>query len=231
MMRKLLLIVTILFSLVSDGQTPLHKLIRKKVTTSSVIEARVHFSLGAYSVSTYNNLTGNPHSSIRSMSLNDITGAATGWSITTIATANWGQFSGTTATDGIAGVTGGTFLDGATIVVYQNSMFNYGTTSPATYDAAKPQLRITGLDISKDYTVKITGCDGTYTFDCTNMRYTIVGATSPASQDVGGDVTNVTNGATFTLKPDGSGQLTIWCNSISGSSELNMIAGLTITQL
>lgn len=32
-MRKFLLIVTILFSLISNGQTPLHKLIRKKATT------------------------------------------------------------------------------------------------------------------------------------------------------------------------------------------------------
>ncbi len=228
-MRKFLLIVTILFSFSAFGQTPLHKLIRKGGT----IEARVNFSLNSVSVSTYNNLFGGPFTGVRTIAnLNDISGSATGWSISTVATANWkDSVYSISATDGIAGVTAMSFFTGATSGVYANAYYNYGATSPGSYDATKHQFLISGLNPNKNYEIKISGMDGTYTFNASVMRFRVVGFTSPAYQDVNGNVTSQSNGATFTLQPATDGTIKVWGNTVPGSSDLNMMQGIIIKQL
>ena len=199
----------------------------------SVIEVRVNFSLAAVTVATYNNLFGAPKTGVRSLTdMKDINGLSTPWDITTVATANWRDTAfNVSATDGIAGVTAMSFLAGATSGVYANSYYNYGNSSPATYDAALHQFLISGLNPLKTYELKMTGMDGTYTFDCTNMQYRVEGLTTPAAQEVVGDVTSQSNGATFTIQPNASGQIKVWCNSIAGLSLLNMIQGMIIRQL
>lgn len=227
-MRKFLLIIFICISASSFGQ-PLKMLLQKP----GVVEVRVNFSLASVSVSTYNNLFGAPKTGVRSLTnMTDINGRATPWDITTVATANWRDTAfSVSATDGIAGVTAMSFLTGATSGVYANAYYNYGNSSPATYDASLHQFLISGLDPNRTYELKMTGMDGTYTFDCTNMQYRVEGATTPAAQEVSGDVTSQSNGATFTIQPNSSGEIKVWCNSIAGLSLLNMVAGMIIKQL
>ena len=229
-MRKFLLISAILISGVSFGQ-PLKLLLQKP----GIVEVRINFTLAAASVSTYNNLFGAPKTAIRSLTnMTDINGRATTWDITTIGTANWRDTAfNVSATDGIAGVTAMSFLTGATSGVYANSYYNYGSLSPALYDAALPQFLISGLDPNRTYELKMTGMDGTYTFNCAVMRYSVEGATSPAAQNVNGDVTSQSNGATFTVQPNSSGEIKVFANTdpAQGANKLNMIQGLIIKQL
>ncbi len=189
---------------------------------------------GTSSATGYNYLTGAPHSSVLSISnLNDITGAATGVSISTISTSNWVAYSGCSCSnnDATTGVTGGTYLGtGANNAVYQSIFFTYGTVTPARYDATKPQLRISGLNPSTTYTIKLCGGDGTLGFTC-KWAAKAAGATTTSTTEVDGDITNITTGATLTLQPDGSGNIDIWINSsTTNSGDLATLAGLVITK-
>jgi hypothetical protein len=182
----------------------------------------------------YNTLAGSPHSSVLTISnLNDITGTATGIGLTTVATANWSAYSGCSCSnnDAVSGITAGNYLGtGGSTEVYSSIIFNYGTVSPARYDATKPQFRLSGLDPATTYTIKITGGDGSLGF-AANWVSRVVGGTSPSLAEVNGNVTNVTVGATFTLQPDGSGNIDIWFNSsTTNSGDLAPVAGLVISK-
>lgn len=227
-MRKFLLIIFISITASSFGQ-PLKLLLQKP----GEVEVRINFSLAAVSVSTYNNLFGQPKTGVRSLTnMTDINGRATDWDITTVATANWrDSVFNVSATDGIAGMTAMSFLTGATSGVYANGYYNYGSLSPGGYDASLHQFLISGLNPNKTYEIKITGADGTYTFDANPSRYTVTGLTTPASQDVDGNVTSQSNGATFTIQPATDGTIKVWMNCVPGSSNLNMAQGMIIKQL
>jgi len=189
---------------------------------------------GTSGASNYNTLAGNPHISLLTISdLLDITGATTGISINSVATANWGNFSGLTSNNAVPGITGGTFLDGANAALYQSIHYNYGTTQPARYDVTRPQYRISGLIPNKTYRILITGSQGTFTFLCSTMEFRVQGS-SLTSQTLNGghptSITNITVGLTFDVESDSSGEFTIWMNSAT-SQELAVICGLIIKQI
>lgn len=228
-MRKLLLIPILFCAMLANSQPPQAAMMH--VAPSR--EVRINFSLAAVSVSTWNNLFGQPKTGVRSLTnMNDINGIATDWDITTVATANWRDTVFTvSATDGIAGMTAMSFFPGSTSGVYANAYYQYGSLSPGGYDASLHQFLISGLNPNKFYEIKITGADGTYTFDANPSRYTVSGLTTPASQDVDGNVTSQSNGATFTIQPAADGTIKVWMNCVPGSSNLNMAQGLIIKQL
>lgn len=228
-MRKLILIAILFSFTVLHSQPPNTGMMK----SSTAREVRINFSLAAVSVSTYNNLFGQPKTGVRSLTnMNDINGIATDWDITTVATANWRDSVFTvSATDGIAGMTAMSFFTGATSGVYANAYYQYGSLSPGGYDAALHQFLVSGLNPNKFYEIKITGADGTYTFDANPSRYTVTGLTTPASQDVDGNVTSQSNGATFTIQPATDGTIKVWMNCVPGSSNLNMAQGMIIKQL
>lgn len=201
-------------------------------TTSAGIEARINMSLNAVSVSTYNNLSGGPKTGVRSISnLNNTSGSATGWAITTIATANWRDSTYTvSATDGIAGMTAASFFAGSTSGVWANGYYQLGSQAPGIYTAGTPQFRFTGLDQKKIYTILIGGADGTYTFDASQMEYRVSGLTTPSVQTINGNVTSITTGATFDIQPTSGGQIDVYANTVSGSNKLNMIQAIIIKE-
>ena len=201
-------------------------------------DVRLNFRCTTASVTGYNTLfsASGPHLAVISgTDLNDFNGNKTQVGVTTISTANWSGFGGCSCScnDAVPGITGGTYLTGATTGVYSSIIFNYGGASPATYDAAKPQFRISKLDPAIEYEIKITGADGTLSgFDSNPSTYRVVGETSPASQQINGDITNVTTGATFTLRPKEDGTIDIWANtSLSPSADLVSVCGITIKEL
>lgn len=228
-MRKYFLILLILLSLFSTAQ-PFRALLGKKVTASSGQEARVNFSATNLSVPTYNAMAGNPHTAIRSVALLDITGVSTGWTISSVATGNWGAFSGGSASDNLTNTsTGMSFLTGATVNVWGSCFYSYGVD----YNASNPQLRISGLNTAKTYEIKIACADGTNGFDADPTLVRAVGATSTSTTSLNGNngATDVSTGATFTLAPDGSGIINIWINKSGVSSEYIVVNGLIIKEL
>jgi len=212
-------------------------------STPDTVEVRIDFRLSGTSSSvtgTWNTAAGQPTSAVVSISnLVDKNNTATGWGFTTIATGNWIAYSGGSANNAVSGITGGTSLSGASAGVYQSIWYNYGTITPARYDATKPQFKLTGLNTSKTYSIQVAGSKGTLGFDSRNMIWQVTGATTPATQELdggtsGSNITNVTTSLTFTVQPNGSGEISIWMNTMAsgtqGSSDLAEVCAMIIKQ-
>lgn len=242
-MRKLLLIITIVSGIV-NAQTPLNLLTKKASAAppSSVIVAKIDFRASGTStgLTNWNTLAGNPSTAVLSIAnMIDTTGASTGWSFSSNATNAWSAYSGSASNNAVAGITGGTAMPGASTQSYQSIMYNYGTISPARYDATKWQFQIGGLDNTKTYTIRICGSEGTLGFD--NRYYVIraVGGTSSSVVEIdggpggGGGFTTVDTYGEISCTPSG-GVIKIWLNSeasgAGGSSDLATICSMRITQ-
>lgn len=170
---------------------------------------------------------GNPHSAVLTY-----TNATYGITVSTVSTANWASYSGCSCSsvDAIGGATGGTYFPGVGNSAYTGDIFTYGPTV-SNYNASKWQLEITGLNPSTTYTIGLTGMDGTQGFDGNPFRFRVSGATSPAYQDVNGDVTNQTGGATFTLQSDATGKIKCWGNSVSGEANNSDYCAFSILKI
>ncbi|MBN8853552.1 MAG: hypothetical protein J0H07_16965 [Sphingobacteriales bacterium] len=127
--------------------------------------AKFNFTAAPVSVSGWTNVSGNPVATVCTAT------SSSGISISSVSTANWSGLSGNASYNG-GGMTNGTFLPAGVMV---NHWFQYGYS--AGYNAAVPQLIISGLSIDSVYTVSMTGSwnNSGYTVDPT--RYTVIGAT------------------------------------------------------
>ena len=193
----------------------------------------INFSATDLNIGTkWNDVFGNPAASVLIFeSLTDTLGAFTGVSLSTIATANWSGYAGNSASDLYNVSITGTYYP-ATLAanVWYSNWWQYGSVSPARYDAAKPQLRLSGLTPSSTYDIYITTaelcCGGGFT---AKGVFTVVGLTSPTAIEVDGDVASQTLGATFTLQPKVDGTMDIWCNtSTTNTGDLNPFPALII---
>lgn len=237
-MQRIVLAILLILSLGANGQVIVasspYKLISNTPTISGV-EIRIDMrGAGTSSATGYNYLTGSPHSSVLSIAnLNDTLGASTGVSISTISTSNWSAYSGCSCSvnDAVTGITGGSYLgNGANAAVYQSIFFTYGTVAPARYSADFPQFRLSGLDPSSTYTIKLCGGDGSLGFTA-KWSTRALGATLTSEVEVDGDVTNITTGATLVLQPSVAGVIDIYFNSsTTNSGDLAPISGIVITK-
>ncbi|HEX9511854.1 MAG TPA: Ig-like domain-containing protein [Puia sp.] len=182
--------------------------------------ASFNFSLAAHPVTGWVNVAGDPSTAIR-------TGVSGGITISSIATANWAPYNSVAAFDG-GGMSGATFFPAA---VMANMWFQYSAYY-ASYNAALPQLEISGLSIDSVYTLQMTVSFNATTFNFNPTRYTVTGATVYGYSDVYGN-SNVSGGAVFhNIAPDANGKIRVYVNtaSISGvSSNTAGISGLQIT--
>jgi hypothetical protein len=143
-----------------------------------------------------------------------------------VATTNWAPVNSTAAFDG-GGASGGTFFPAAVManLWYQYSSF-YGA-----YNAAIPQLEISGLRIDSVYTIMMTGSLTTNvpnTFNLNPIRYTVAGVSVNGYIDVNGNL-NTADGATFhNIAPDANGKIHVYVNTLS-TTNLAGISGLQIT--
>src|SRR5882757_2962135 len=111
------------------------------------VTASFNFTAAAASVSGWTNVSGDPSVAVRTA-----TDASTGITISSVAAGNWAPISGVGSAINGAGASGGTFFP-ATVMV--NQWFQY--SSLAWYNAAMPQLLISGLNKDSTYTIKMTG--------------------------------------------------------------------------
>jgi len=183
------------------------------------VTSSFNFSAAAVSVSGWTNVSGDPSTGVRSA-----TDAATGISISSVSTANWAPYNGAAAYNG-GGMTNGTFFPA-------NVMLNHwfqANASLASYNAAIPQLIISGLNIDSVYTVSMTGSWGDQYYNVDPTRYTVAGATIYGYVDLNIRY-NTANGATFhNVAPNSSGQIKIYINTIS-TTDIAGISGLQITR-
>jgi len=184
--------------------------------------SRFNFTAAAVSVSGWSNVSGDPATAVRSA-----TDAATGISITSISTANWAPLNGAAAYNG-GGMTNGTFFPAA---VMANHWFQYNA-SLASYNAAIPQLIISGLNKDSVYTVSMTGSWGDAYYEMNPTRYTVAGATVNGYIDLNLRY-NTADGAVFNnVSPNTSGQIKVYVNTVAttnvaGISGLQIIRGAT----
>ena len=192
------------------------------VRTSGQVSAKFNFSAGSTSVSGWTNVAGDPATAVRTAT------DPSGISISSIATANWAPLNSSSAFDGL-GASGGTFFPAAVML---NHWFQYSGTL-ANYNAAIPQLLISGLNKDSLYTVKMAG-SSTSSSNTNPTRYTVAGLNVSGFIDVNNH-NNTANGATFiNVAPDAAGTIRVYVNTVPTTdvadiSGLQIIRGATVT--
>lgn len=218
-MRKLLLILFIIPA-ICKAQTPLSYLLPKFAAAPFVPDSALwHFSLTASSQGIAQNVSGDPKTGVRSAT------HPNGWTISSIATANWFGSGGVSAAQNISGAgTANTYFTELPNTAFINCWFNFGN-NVAIYNPSNPHLRVGNLNPAYNYEIRGSGCDGSLTaFDCNPMLMYVSGATSVGPSDnLNGDVTTQANGYVFSgspavVKPNGSGQIDIWIVSTTTST-------------
>ena len=175
-----------------------------------------NFSATAHSVSGWINVIGDPATGIRSAS-----DPNTGMTISSIGTEKWSSFFGQSAFDG-EGPSNGTFFPAGVMI---NEWLQYDGNLSA-YNASVPQLKLSGLDTSRTYTIRMAG-SSTSPLSQNPTRYTIAGRTVSGYIDVN-NTNNTANGATFNpIAPDASGNIYIYVNT-ANSSQAAGISGVQV---
>jgi hypothetical protein len=194
--------------------------------TTIAQSASFNFTAGAYSVSGWTNVSGDPSTAVR-------TGTASGITVSSVATANWSENpNGNNSAYNGGGVTNGTFFPAGVML---NHWYQYGAYT-ASYNALAPQLSVTGLNKDSVYTLKMTGSfvlgiNQYYTLN--PIRYTVAGKVINGFIDVNGD-SNAIAGATFqNIAPDSTGKIRIYVNTYGGTNVasicgLQVITGYTV---
>ncbi|HVU57798.1 MAG TPA: Ig-like domain-containing protein [Puia sp.] len=180
------------------------------------VSASFNFTAAPVSVSGWTNVSGDPSTGVRTAT------SSSGISISSVSTANWSGLSGNASYDG-GGMPGGTFFPANVML---NHWFQSGSSTGA-YNAAVPQLIISGLSIDSVYTVSMTGSwsDAFYNLDPT--RYTVIGATVYGYVDLNIRY-NTANGAVFhNVAPNSSGQIKVYVNTVP-TTDIAGISGLSI---
>lgn len=227
------LLSTLFFILSISGYSQRYFLgMKKPVVIPSNIEARINLSLTAKPSATYNNFfSGNgPADGVISGSLLDITGASTGWTFSSVATTStWGAFSGFSAFDDLPGTivnSGTTLLPSESANIMESCWFSYGQD----YNASFPQFRISGLNTSTTYEITLWAADGTNSFDADPIVTRVSGSSTSATQDIAAN-TSTLQAVTFTMTPNGSGEINGYLNKSGASSEYIVLTAIRIKAL
>ena len=175
-----------------------------------------NFSKNPSLVSGWTNVAGDP-----SVSVVTATDAVNHITISSVATTNWVPMNGVCSYDGY-GVALGTFFP-------ENVMLNVwfqGGGTLANYNAAVPQLMISGLNKDSSYLIRISASFA-YNNNASPVQYTVAGLTVAGSQSL---VTyqNTASGITFQhVTPDVNGVIRVYVNTNS-STYVTEISGIQV---
>ena len=163
------------------------------------------------------NLHGDP-----SVNVLTATDPVTGISISSIGTANWFPNGDASAGDGI-GVPNASYFPWP---ILGSSWMQQGTTTQSQFNAAVPQLEISGLSPDSVYYIRMSS-SYLYGTDGDPTQYTVSGRNMLPSQylTIGG---NMTSGITFQrVAPDANGKIRVYVNT-TPTTDIAMISGLQI---
>lgn len=211
-MRKLLLILAAIVSLSASAQTPMHKLIRKKATSSGPL-ARFNFNETAQSVSGWTDVSGNPHTGVRTAT------GTNGISVSSLATGEWGAFSSITAHN-TNGEPGGTYFNST---VMQSFWVNYSFSWASSADN---NLRVSGLTPGQVYSFKISGSWNTAVTASLDGTPTCIRVNNGSCQTYNAN-DNTSTGIIVTGTANGSGQVDFWFGQTTGSNA-GFISGMEV---
>src|SRR6186713_1142226 len=182
----------------------------------------INFSQNTKLVAGWINMHGDPAAAVVSA-----TDPVTGYSVSSIAAVNWYGGSGASSDGG--GADNGTFFPAA---VMKNHWFQ-GSAFYGLYNAATPQLLISGLNVDSVYTLRMTGSLATLIglFHVNPIRYTVAGAVLYGYIDVNGEY-NTADGAVFhNVAPDATGKIKIYVNTFDGSAAGSNVASISGLQV
>ncbi|HEY4209006.1 MAG TPA: hypothetical protein VGM31_19410, partial [Puia sp.] len=180
------------------------------------VSAKFNFTASAVSVSGWTNVSGNPAAAVCGAT------SSSGVTVSSVSTANWSGLTGNASYNG-GGMSTGSFFPSAVML---NHWFQYGA-STGGYNAAVPQLIISGLSVDSVYTLSMTGSWNDSYYAVNPTRYTVVGATVYGDIDVNIQF-NTANGAIFyNVAPNASGQIKVYVNTVP-TTLVAGISGLTI---
>jgi hypothetical protein len=163
------------------------------------------------------NVTGDPSVGVQTATANGIT-------VSSVATANWSPYDGISAQNG-NGFYPGTYFPAR---VMSNNWFQYNGTARtlANYNAAMPQLQLSGLNPDSSYILQMSGSDGGG-FVSTPTIYTVSGASNYGSLSLSVH-NNASQGVIFQgIYPNSSGVINIYINTTS-STDIASICGLVV---
>lgn len=212
-MRKYLLILIGFICVQAEAQPPMHKLIRKKAASSSGPLARFNFNETAQSVSGWTDVSGNPHTAIRTAT------GTNGVSVSSLSTAQWGAFSSITAHN-TNGEPGGTYFNST---VMQSFWLNYSFSWASSTDN---NLRVSGLTSGQLYSFKISGSWNTAVTGSLDGSPTCIRVNNGSCQTFDAN-DNTANGIIVTGTADGSGNVDFYIGFTTGSNG-GFISGMEV---
>ena len=177
--------------------------------------ASFNFSATSQNIDGWTNLAGKPSTAVIQATSNGIT-------ISSVDTTNWApDYDGNSSANGV-GAWPGTFFSP---YVMTSDWFQWPgwDFTQGLYNAARPQLQLSGLNKDSTYILRMTGSSA-YTNGST--QYTVSGLVNYGNQQV---LTyyNTTQGATFqAVKPDVTGHIKVYVNTTSTGGGL--ISGLQV---
>jgi Bacterial Ig domain len=181
--------------------------------------ASFSFSAAAVSVSGWTNLHGNPAGTTA------ITATANGVTVSSIGGTHWAPYTTDSSAYNGLGAYPGTYFPAN---VMSNDWFQYNGSSRnlANYNAAVPQLKVSGLNPDSTYILRMSGSN-TKGFVTNPTIYTVAGLIGYGSQNLNAQQ-NETQGVTFeAVKPDSTGAVYIWVNTTT-TTDIAPICGLQV---
>lgn len=213
-MRKYLLILIGFICLQAEAQLPMHKLIRKKAASSSGPLARFNFNETAQSVSGWTDVSGNPHTGVRTAT------GTNGISVSSIATGEWGAFASITAHN-TNGEAGGTYFNST---VMQSFWVNYSFSWASSADN---NLRISGLTPSGTYTIYLSGSWNTAITGSLDGSPTCVRVNNGSCNTYNANDNTASGLTLLNITANGSGIIELWIGQTTGSNG-GFISGMEI---
>lgn len=171
---------------------------------------------GPSTVSGWTNVSGDPALGVQ-------TATTAGVTLSSVATANWSPNSGGNCVYNSGALSSASYFPFA---VMNGSWIQYNGTgyNLALYNAAVPQIELTGLKPDSTYILRMSGTNKWFSG---NTQYTVAGLTVYGSQQLN-TYNNTTQGVTFAnVKPDASGMIRVYVNATAGNS-FAWICGLQI---
>lgn len=186
-------------------------------TQRSVAQIASFSFAGPDSAPGWTNISGDPALGVQ-------TATAGGVTLSSVATANWSPNSNGNCAYNYGGASGASYFPPA---VMNNSWIQYNGANYnlALYNAAIPQIELTGLNHDSTYILRMSG--STQFNYGTTTQYTVAGLTVYGSQQLT-TYNNTTQGVTFAnVKPDASGMIRVYVNATAGNS-FAWISGLQL---
>lgn len=180
-------------------------------TSASGPLARFNFNATAQSVSGWTDVSGEPHTGVRSATSGGIT-------VSSLTTSEWNPFS--ISAHNTNGEAGGTYFNST---VMQSFWVNYSFTWASSADN---NMRISGLTPGQTYTLKISGSWNTAVSGALDGTNTCIRVNNGSCNEFGAN-DNTANGIQVTGTADGSGYIYLWIGSGTGGNG-GFISGMEI---